>query len=346
MKKMIKSKKYNKWILIDIVAILIIIAISLIYTLLSNTVEKELNYTSSTNDTLFNLIVLIICSIPSILSLLAIYFGIRLTIKKVEKNNLTYNATEDILYYREILGDLTPFEISILANLNIEDEKDVAATILWYQNKQYLDIKDGQINIADNLNLTEKDKCFLKFLKTKDLGYLEAYKNYTYKDLQTKKYIVENEYYKHPLKIILKNAALILGLFFLSAVIVILNIFFVKDLVLQKILDVVLIVGNLLMTYKKVSSFMLGYASKMCKYRRTKLCEEKTNYIHALQNFIHDFSNLKNYDKDQIVLWEDFLVYAIILEQNDIIIEEINQLFHCDYSTYTSLFYKYIKNEK
>lgn len=49
-------------------------------------------------------------------------------------------------------------------------------------------------------------------------------------------------------------------------------------------------------------------------------------YINV-QNFIHDFGNLKEYDKEQIVTWEDFLIYAIFLEENNKISEDIAKLF-------------------
>lgn len=340
MKKKINSKHYNKWKIIDIVAIIIICILSFLLTALNGTVEEELKYVSSSNDDLLYFIVLIICSLPSLLGYVALYFGIRYTIKKIEKKNLTYNASKDILYYREALESLTPFEISILTNLNIEERKDVAATILWYQNKKYIDIKNEEFIFYDNINLTEKDKYFLTFLKTKDLGYLESYKNMIYEELKIKKYIVENDYHSKTIQSIIKNILIIIGLFILTIGLILLNVFFIKNMVLQKIIDLVIIIIDLIITYKKVASFMIGYANRKSKYQRTITGEEKTTYIHALQNFIHDFSNLKDYDKEQIILWEDFLIYAIVLEQNDKIVENIAKMFNEKYSNgnFTSVF--------
>lgn len=308
MKKRINSKNYNKWKIIDIAAIIIICILSFLFTASSGMVEEELKYVSSSNDVLLYFIVLTICSLPTFLGYLAIYFGIRYTIRKVEKKNLTYNTNKDILYYREVLEGLSPFEVSVLTNLNIEEKKDVAATILWYQNRKYIDIKNEKIIFYDNIDLTEKDSYFLTFLKTKDLGYLESYKNMVYEELKNKKYIIENDYRSKAIQSTIKNIFIIIGLFIFTIGLILLNVFFIKNMVIQKIIDLGIIIIDLIITYKKVASFMIGYANRKSRFQRTITGEEKTTCIHALQNFIHDFSNLKDYDKEQIILWDDFLI--------------------------------------
>ena len=52
--------------------------------------------------------------------------------------------------------------------------------------------------------------------------------------------------------------------------------------------------------------------------------EERTPTM--TQNFIHDFSNLSMVDKEQLVLWNDYLVYAVTLEENQQIVHEIMSL--------------------
>ena len=59
------------------------------------------------------------------------------------------------------------------------------------------------------------------------------------------------------------------------------------------------------------------------RYRRTDLGEELTEEIYGMKNFIHDFSDLSNADKEQLVLWDDFLIYAVLLEENMSIVDEI-----------------------
>lgn len=48
-------------------------------------------------------------------------------------------------------------------------------------------------------------------------------------------------------------------------------------------------------------------------------------YIYGMKNFIHDYSCLSEAEKDSLVLWDDYLIYAVILEKNKKIIEEMMQ---------------------
>lgn len=107
---------------------MILCVIALVFTLNSGVIEEE--FGSYNGEESMFLDSLLINFFPVFLGLLAFYFGIRYTIKKIEKKNLTYNATKDLLHYRDTFDDMTPFEVSILANLNVEEKKDVVATIL------------------------------------------------------------------------------------------------------------------------------------------------------------------------------------------------------------------------
>ena len=40
---------------------------------------------------------------------------------------------------------------------------------------------------------------------------------------------------------------------------------------------------------------------------------------------IHDFSNLSDYDKEALVLWDKYLIYAVILEENTKILDEMKE---------------------
>ena len=60
--------------------------------------------------------------------------------------------------------------------------------------------------------------------------------------------------------------------------------------------------------------------------KRTYEGEQLTDVILALKRFIHDFSNLSEAEKKDIVLWDDFIIYAVVLEENNNIINEIFEL--------------------
>lgn len=42
-----------------------------------------------------------------------------------------------------------------------------------------------------------------------------------------------------------------------------------------------------------------------------------------MKNFIHDYSNLSEAEQEQVVLWDDYLIYAVVLEKNQQIVDDI-----------------------
>lgn len=66
-----------------------------------------------------------------------------------------------------------------------------------------------------------------------------------------------------------------------------------------------------------------GKQQEQSPYKRTKLGNIYTEYIYGMKNFIHDYSNLSEAEKESLVLWDDYLIYAVVLEENKKIVEEI-----------------------
>ena len=58
-------------------------------------------------------------------------------------------------------------------------------------------------------------------------------------------------------------------------------------------------------------------------FKRTTLGNQMTEYIYGMKNFIHDFSNLSEATQNELVLWDDYLVYAVVLEENQQIVNDI-----------------------
>ena len=58
-------------------------------------------------------------------------------------------------------------------------------------------------------------------------------------------------------------------------------------------------------------------------FKRTTLGNQMAEYIYGMKNFIHDFSNLSEATQNELVLWDDYLVYAVVLEENQQIVNDI-----------------------
>ena len=55
---------------------------------------------------------------------------------------------------------------------------------------------------------------------------------------------------------------------------------------------------------------------------RTKKGEEINLRLEGLKNFLKDFSTLDQKTQEQLVLWDEYLIYSVLFEQNEKIVSE------------------------
>ena len=58
-------------------------------------------------------------------------------------------------------------------------------------------------------------------------------------------------------------------------------------------------------------------------YKRSEKGNELAECVYGMKNFIHDYSYLIDADKEKLSLWDDYLIYAVVLEENKNIVNEI-----------------------
>lgn len=68
---------------------------------------------------------------------------------------------------------------------------------------------------------------------------------------------------------------------------------------------------------------MIKTTNKTTKIARTEEGNRITEYLFGLKNFIKDFTLISEREKKELVLWDYFLVYAVVLEENKKVIQEI-----------------------
>jgi len=73
------------------------------------------------------------------------------------------------------------------------------------------------------------------------------------------------------------------------------------------------------------------------RYERTKESKILVEQIAGIKNYIHDFSLLSEKDKENVVLWNDFLIYAVLLEENEKIIDDICQYKNIDLNKFNNV---------
>lgn len=285
---------------------------------------------------------------------------------QIWKNNVqrsTFKSIDDLEYFRDKLTGLSPIEISMLTDLNIEMEKDVSAKLLQYQMDGIINIDGNFVQIInpDAPSLSANDKTLLEVLAAHPLTpniftHLKAWKTNEYNHTVSGPYFQK----KQPLSETVK-AGNCLGCFgYVVLPILALGIIFtfiynsdimkhtfdlidsipegtsepdfvrhmvatdykfllgIIGMIVEMLLGIFVLVWPLATVIRSVTK-----ASGTTKIQRTALGEQMTEYVYGMKNFIHDFSNLSEATKEQLVLWDDFLIYAVVLEENEQILQEI-----------------------
>lgn len=265
--------------------------------------------------------ILLILMIPCII----VYWVAKLSHKMHIRDKLSKHDYKNEQYYREILKKYTPGELSYIDDFKI-GAKDVVATLLALEIKGYIDINENiKVLKNDNDNLSRNEKYILDSLvNNKDIN-LQKYKNRVIEDCYEKK-LLESK------SIEIKN--LISGgiKVFLSYVSIVIILIVIEYLYNELNFEFSIFIGGLALLFcmiygvaKPISMIRYIRLHLECPIFRTKNAEKINIKIEGLKKYIIDFSNMEQRGKSEVILWEDYLVYAVFLGINTKIVEEINE---------------------
>lgn len=333
-KKIFKVK--DKWKIVDLMVALVVLIITAI-----NLMEpiKEIILAFNNNDInsiqfVFILLFMIVVTMSSSIPGLIIYIIIRININKNKRKSLTFEAVNDIEYYRNDFGEMSPALISLMINLDIENKKDITAMLLYYKLNNVINISNDEIIINEHKKLTEADKNFLKWFKTKNVVDLAEWKNCVKKEGIEQGYIEQEKDRK--------NGCLIpiIGLVVTIVAFVFLCIMLVNTIennssdttILTLIIPLIIMFFIIVNAVWLWMAYFISDKLSSKNIKRTKKGHELTEKIYAMKNFIHDFSSLSKVTKESLCMWEYFLIYAIVLEENETILNEIKEYYNDNFS--------------
>ena len=222
-------------------------------------------------------------------------------------------------YYRDIISEYSPAVLSFIDDFESNAQKDRAATLLNLKLKEYIDIKNKKIEILnkDFSKLTESEKYLLENRESGKFNGSE-FENRVKQEAIEAGLITSRKFgLDSYMKIILPFIVAILLFMFISEINV--NMPFQTSLVPVVMLLVCLFFGSLFLIYN------LNYVVTFLKYgyTRTKKGREINKKLQGLKNYLKDFSNLDKKSFNDVILWEDYLMYSVIFDQNKKIIDEI-----------------------
>ena len=300
--------------------------------------------------------------------------------KKELLSNCTFVTMQDLDYYRDKLTGLTPGEISLLEDLQIEEEKDLSAYILWYEHLGLIrETEDGYIQgnpkPGENEKLRESDYFLIdKLLEGTSKKHLQEWKEQMMAEavadgfLKKRSGTLPSAIDRHAKKIAFLWVILLIACIFLIAsgtmepamqeaygnIAFPLSdqVFWFGRKLTWMLACMITISGKanevelILRTPQLLSTMALCFmvfalffllllvpflylkmrSSQMLEradYVRTARGNEYAEYIWGMKNFIHDYSYLNEAEKDALALWDDYLIYAVLLEENTQIQKEI-----------------------
>ncbi|MCQ2513669.1 MAG: DUF2207 domain-containing protein [Ruminococcus sp.] len=359
--KQIETKKTKILKIIDRL-VLIVPVIILISVLLHENGYKYIleSFAESSKIGFVMIFLLILATFSTSFPIVAITRAITHTMRKNAVKATTFNVLTDFEYYREKLTGISPAEISMLTDLNIELSKDISATILKYTLMGIVDTSQNQVIVLNDNH---------PGLKPSDRFLINSFKNNTFNGAvafqwrnMAKKEVINGRFLRNKKLTVGTTTgnciSCSLGCLFPIIVLLITYIFAstptfesysnMLDAIPENTSNAEAI--NILFNTPSSSlfSFMLMIigisipASLIVpivvaiwvivktftgvRYERTYEGQVLTEEIYGIKNFIHDFSDLSNADKNRLILWDDFLIYAVLLEENESIINEIIKL--------------------
>lgn len=379
--KKIKSNKMRMIHILDLVIFLIcLFRCSFFFSFMIQTfnIFKEFNYGFQIVFYLsfYTIWLLFLVMVLKNFLILAVYFAYRIPRVRSIKNNRKYEVIDNISYYRDRFKNITPCEISLLTDLEIEGKKDLSASILDLYSRNIISFDKKKIIVKKHNEdeLKESEKLLISMIQNKNIN---QYTISTWKSLCTHEAIEDNlivekgkmsrsfnifkrmgvvarwglilfisiaigivytttphfkkmhnnlqEYNEVAEKYdkqediieILKNDEEYRDLFY-SIYRDGIPLALIGTAVFVSIIAIIsmpIYLGARRVTYRLVD--------KKAKYDRTSEGKVLVEQIAGMKNFIHDFSNLSENEKESVKLWNDFLVYAVLLEENQKIVKDI-----------------------
>lgn len=215
-------------------------------------------------------------------------------------------------YIRDFPKDCPPAIASLLYDLKIDIYKDYTATILELYLKKYINIvkndKKYEFKILKESNeisnLNEHQQYVLSCVTDKNKFDEIEFKNLIIKDAQSNN-LIDNT----------KNVNLYKLMIIILTPIILLISYYINEFLFYTLLTIVLtllVTLSILHDSLKTEKITLNVDTN---YKRTKKGKEKALELSSLKQFIHDYTLIKDKPIDYIEVLEEYIPYALSLNE-------------------------------
>lgn len=336
---MISNKKLMK--IVDIIywtIILITVIIQLSHSICTGEIElgslKEFQNASFSEyimlflGFIFVMIFQFVVAIVRVFYISIIYFGIKAGYKKYNKEKLEKIDYKNDTYFRDIIPELSPAVLSYIDDFQLE-EKDIVATLLGLQMKKKIEISNRiEIKDSNEEGLTENEKYVFQNLKdktTKNIN-MTVFEQKVISDCKQKELLEEKENVK---KEVIKK--IIFGVIIYAIIVTafnnlidISNKYIPDNSLIVTPVFLILFLVMAIYPYKTVIYIKTYYfMNKLNPYIRNKKAKEINSKLEGLKKYIKDYSMIEERSKEELNVWEDYLIYSVVLGENTQIVKDI-----------------------
>ena len=265
------------------------------------------------------------------------YFGYKIAYRKHNKEKFSKIDFKNDHYYRDIIQNYSPATLSYIDNFSLE-EKDVIATLISLERKNKIIIKDEIELIDDNtINLSANETYILENIKNNNLNHINMliFESKVIQDCLKSNLLDEKKEKKKQLKLkILSHIFIYIGIiitFYLLLPYVYNNFFVENEIIALIFMPLPFILFFIMIIYPfVVFTYIKSYRAMdiVNPYVRSKSGEEINLKLEGLKNYIKDFSVLKERDKKEIPLWEDYLIYSVLFGINTKITKNLLEIIN------------------
>ena len=264
-----------------------------------------------------------------------IILSVRKKYHKYRLSNDEFIANKD--YYRDLLKGYTPLELSYNNNYEI-DQYALIATVLNLENKKIITYKDNKFYVKkDTSNLSQIEKCITDKISENGVDNIVISRFGLYYDIvkvcKEKKLIELGNISKKKLTrdIIISIIVYIIVYFlwsksemFLNNDLLSGNVFIasINSALLPVVSFALFAFVHLYPLYFIIKYLILNNLTNRKNYKKTDLGKEINYKLEGLKNFIEDFSILNEREKEEVIIWDDYLVYSVMFNDNNKIFEE------------------------
>lgn len=223
---------------------------------------------------------------------------------------------EEKKYYRDIVSNVTPSQLSYIDDYGIEVKKEIVATILMLKIKNKLQIKKDGIKLNENTDYNGLLKSEEHIMKCLEKGYSPFREKLHFKNLLMED-LLNSGLIEKETTISLQFLYEMIRWGVYGIILVIFSIFVPIDIcqMVFRALGLVVFIFTFL-CYWSASTFSTYNKLTL----KGKNIHEKLN---GLRLFLKDYSNMKNKSLNELELWDEYMLYSIILNDNKKVQKEV-----------------------